>query len=582
MPMSRAVVLVFQPSDTKSRAVFQNARASLKDASIPYLGYELDTVHRGPNLDDFACVVICAQITEKLSDSFSEDVSKYVSRGGGVVFACGGFKQSLSEVIGISDPGQAGTLVESRGLRFVGDLFPGTEGLSLGSDTWDILQSRVSVSSESLLSACSIQIEDLAGCPVLWLRNSSVGRVTFWNTDILSEKLFRGFLFQTILATMDVAVATIGGFATVQIDDFPPSESYEKPIHMTDEFPDMFEEDFFFGPWINDMLALRNRFDLRFTYFLTLDYSDFDTSKEAKVPDTTKQSLQYRLGRFGELPSGDEYGFHGFNHVEHTRKGWPHENSFKRKVSAARHLWRQIVGERLPTAWVPPNNSFDERTVRLLKRHFPEISIVCSLHSTGAFSNGCNREFGGEPWCHELLNIPRQTYGFILTEAQRALLLSQILGMGVWTHFMHPDDVTDIRVGTTNLMDFRNPENLNWKTKNEADRDGMFVEFERWIGWVTDIFPWLEFVTISDAAGRWQRLSANGPSVEVFPDRVEVATQSDQLLFIRLAEGRKLSNRKQGAVLAEYKVSGGTLYVVSCSKRKTCFHLIERRRNISD
>lgn len=573
--MPYGIVLVTLPDDMKSCATFQNARESLEFANIPYQTHDLSTNSQCLNFDIFACAVICFRITENLSDSFAAEVSEYVSQGGGVVFAGGGFRQSLSEIIGISGPDYAVTLVNSKGLRFVGDLFPGAEGLSLDSETWDILHSRVGVTSECLRSSCSIQFEDLQGDPVLWIDASREGRVAFWNTDILSEKLFRGFLFQTILATMDVAVASIGGFATLQIDDFPPSESYEKPTHMTNEFPGLFEEDFFFGPWINDMLALRDRFNLRFTYFLTLDYSDFDTSREAKVPDTTKQSLKYRVGRFDEMPTDDEYGFHGFNHVEHTQQSWPHESSFKRKVSAARYLWSEVVGASLPTAWVPPNNSFDERTVQLIKQCFPEISIVCSLHSTGAFENGCDREFGDEPWCSELLNIPRQTNGYILTEAQRALLLSQVLGMGVWTHFMHPDDVTDTHLGGEDIATFRNPDYRNWKLGNGADLDGMFTEFEKWIAWVAGTFPWLEFTTTSEAAKRLKRLSSDSPSVKVFSNRIEVTTQGDQHMFIRVSEGKRLANRHQGAILAEYKVGAGSLYVVSCLERRSCFYLIE-------
>ena len=67
----------------------------------------------------------------------------------------------------------------------------------------------------------------------------------------------RGFILQTVLASMGAGVSAAGGFAMFHVDDFPTSISDARLEPVATEFGDLDWDGFMFDVWHADMMALR-------------------------------------------------------------------------------------------------------------------------------------------------------------------------------------------------------------------------------------------------------------------------------------------------------------------------------------
>ncbi len=415
---------------------------------------------------------------------------------------------------------------------------------------------------------CVILISDRAGNPILWRRDFGRGRLAYWNTGALFWKVLRGFFIQTALDTMDVGVSAIAGFAMFHIDDFPTALSDARLEPVTSEFQDLDWNGFFFDIWNKDMMALREKHDLKYSWYTIMNYDDVDNGPDADLsaPESLggRQILQQRFARIRQFAEDDEFGFHGYNHEPMTDDFWPDEATLKSKLADARSLWSDCVPAPLPTSWVPANNWYHADHVRTLKAVFPEISVVCGLFSTGDPAYGEYREFGPEPWINELLCLPRDTYGYVLRPDVRMMMLSQIAGMGVWTHFTHPDDIYDIPTKSGESKNCRNPDTLGWRASNAAGQPGLLSELDAWIAQVRDTYPWLEFVTTSRAEAKYTAHINNHVEVRIAESQIEIVSGSAGLFYAKTRKGKSLVAGAGGEIVDRRQIEGGLLHVVRC------------------
>lgn len=204
--------------------------------------------------------------------------------------------------------------------------------------------------------------------------------------------------------------------------------------------------------------------------------------------------------------------------------------------------------------------------MRILKSVFPEIATVCGLFSIGDARLGEFRDFGPEPWEPTLLCLPRETYGYVRTPALCMLMLSQIAGMGVWTHFIHPDDVIDIPVEGADTSYCRNPDRRMWRAPNPDGKAGLLAELDRWLADVRSTFPWLNFLTTSQAVAAYQTHIRKDVLILVSKDAIRISSSAPGHFFIRTDEDLAIESQDGCHVVSCVAAEGYKLHVVKCDE----------------
>ncbi|MAY60592.1 MAG: hypothetical protein CML29_00110 [Rhizobiales bacterium] len=560
------VLILCHSDDPVGIRAMNNLCAGLDFSRIEFVVTDIQRLAAWPSLDAFSVVVLSTSMLSKVSPDRFDAIRAFVEKGGGLVAACRLWHPKLAGLFGLPETKPA--LSVSEGLVVRGELFPGLASLHSDIPGWNFRHSRIPTAAGSLPADCDVLADDGDGQPVLWMRDVGEGRVFYWNTASTDRRVLRGLVLQTVLGASGCGVGAIGAFAIFQIDDFPPSLSDEIREPVAREYPGVDQTEFLFDIWHRDMLALKRKHDLRFTYYAIANYFDIDTAPGAdlKAPAVRSgaESFQVRFKRSLGIAADDELGFHGYNHEPLIADHWPDLEVLHAKLEIARKIWLENAPGGPPRSWVPANNWFQASHIATLAEVFPEIGIVCSLAAAGHYRLGEQREFGPEPWHPSLLGLPRQTFGYVATDRVKLAMLSQIAAMGVWSHFIHPDDVYDVPSDGEEADYQRNAEWRFWRQPNESGLPGLFNELDAWLTEARALFPWLEFVTTSEGAERYRDHMANEVEVRHGNDRVLITSTSGGDFYLRTRADTDAVVMRGGRVLDRRNVSGGALHVVRC------------------
>jgi len=563
------VLVVCHGEDGYGLAVMENLCAGLEFAHVAFSVLDLNRSTGWPELSAFDAIVACTERLGEIGEKQAERLRSHVHGGGGLMVAYRFRPGCLNALFGFGERApQLSSFHVTRGLVFVGDLFPGIRGIAV-DENWHFEHERLAVDAGDLPAGAAILVSDGEGRPIAWRHRRGAGKVVFWNTGVLATRALRGFGVQSVLATMRAGVAALGGFAMFHVDDFPPSIAATRAEPLATEFPELDWTGFAFDVWQRDIRELAARHGIRCTWYAVMDYNDVDNRGEAGRPPWTaadgERVLAQRFARIGSDLREDEYGFHGYNHDPVTADAWPDLELLRTKLEQARRFWQNNVPAPLPTSWVPANNWYGPQHVRVLRDVFPEIETVCGLYSIGDASLGEFRDFGPEPWEPALLCLPRETYGYVRTPAVAMQMLSQIAGMGVWSHFIHPDDVIDVPTAGAGASYCRNADRRMWRAVNADGRPGLLAELDRWLAEVRSMFPWLAFLTTSQAVAAYRVHVGKAVSVFVSEDRVRITASAPGLFSIRLDGGLRVESRDGCEIVSRLDGDGYAIVVVRCT-----------------
>jgi hypothetical protein len=230
------------------------------------------------------------------------------------------------------------------------------------------------------------------------------------------------------------------------------------------------------------------------------------------------------------------------------------QRTMRSSVKAARERWIQDGLGPLPTTYVAPNNKIDGTGLLALRDAFPEIRIFAS-DITIPFKKGGRLDYGEDPVNPHFFALPRWTSGYLNTDSVRLKAVSQLAHFGVWSHFIHPDDLFDPG---------RNPEGRTWRE--------MYAELTDLLAWSRANYPWLEWVSTIRAAGRIEGAMESRVSWEYSSSEQELTatfTGPPARLWVRLSGDKIIDTEKlSGASLLfshEDRARGSALYVLACS-----------------
>ena len=458
------------------------------------LGYRISDQLDANTLLKIRTVLVCSPALSALEGEGAVTLFNWVNNGGRLALMCvpsvDSWLRIVSHKLGIMDGGR--DYREYTALRMA----PGTlnlfDGLTMDEELSDFaLSLRLEGDCRVLMTTA-----DEAATPLLWTRDVGLGRVAVCNHTLIGGKDSRGHVIITLRALEDKLIFPIVNAGMVFIDDFPAPqpEGFDELIQQQ---YGMSIQGFFRNHWWPDMKTLSRRFGLRYTGVLVETYNR--QMEPPFQPDTEDHALlRYYASEL--LQSGGEVGLHGYNHQPLCLDGWQYagedyttwstEANMSEAVKELVRYGRSFLPEAAFTSYVPPSNYLSAEGQRVLLRTVPELSVISGLYLPEDGVNALVQEFREES--DGSISVPRITSGFSIDSYIRLVTSGEMMLHGVYSHFIHPDDVLDVERGAE----------LGW----ERMRDDFTDSLEE----ITSAYPALRWCTASEAAAAVQRYDRLG------------------------------------------------------------------------
>jgi len=372
--------------------------------------------------------------------------------------------------------------------------------------------------------------------PLLWKTRINNGNVLTWNWSEFNYGEFMGFILESFVYIQPVGLAATPAVSLLYLDDWPI------PMYNTIKNPlTIIDTEFYTGTWWPDTIEMLDNWNQPFSSYLIFNYNvstepPFETGEffVAKNNGSVKIVEDHYENNF-------EMGLHGYNHMSLTSKAselnafvWSDKENMMAAVSQAREDWIRLFGEHnLPRTYVAPHNVISKEGIEALQTYFPTIKAVCTLH-TGENPEEAY-EFGYHPDFPEVYMLPRITSGYNFTMETRKNLISGVLGPGLFSHFIHADDIYDPHRG----------QGKDWPT--------LKGELSDILSFIRTNYPWLRPMNVYDGYRAMSEYDSQAVSFSVDGNSIHVSTNSPGIMFRVRFDGKRLKRITNGTVVYSYK-----------------------------
>jgi hypothetical protein len=439
-----------------------------------------------------------------------EEYFDYANNGGSLVFLVRPVAdktfEKISSNLGIKS--FLNKLYDNTGVRIHDDTLIAAEGFV--SDTGAISNSAIKL---SLDDSAQIHISAFDKNPLLWSKNYGSGKLIFFNGTALNEKSNRGLIASIISLAKPDLIYPVINVKMLHIDDFPAPvpEGTDKQIYeeFSRDIPKFYRE-----VWWADMIKLAKKYDLKYSGFVIETYND-DTKPPFKGAENSMKKNLLLYGR--DLMSiGGEIGLHGYNHQslapagyikqELGYKDWQSTDDMAESVKELINFINSVFANYELRSYVPPSNILSPDGREAVKQANPHLLVIASVYYDNLEGDVYSQEF--EIADDGIIEFPRITSGYLKSDEIMWSIYNGINLYGVFSHFIHPDDVLDIErssgIGWTEMME----------------------EFDALIGEVMNKYKWLRKFTISSAAYELQKYIECKPYVEYTGNLINIYTDN--------------------------------------------------------
>ncbi len=445
--------------------------------------------------------VLIIKNTKSINTKSIDSILSFVANGGTLLLPASSEDRRFGYFIGLAPNAKMEFDVTSRGFYDKDALLTGIGNKFFKKNYGHFAYSKTNFSDKVKTLFWS---DDSENFPVVLENKIGKGKVVYYNTTVVFEKNDRGLLFLGLLRGLQGIPYPVANTNTIFLDDFPSPLYDIKKEPIKSEF-NLSMNDFVHKVWWSDMTKLSKKYDIKYTAMLTFDYNnfrkapftfkqwDFAKAKVRKKKYTTTSFLVKDL-----IKKGHEPGFHGYNHISLLKSEWKDTLQIALAFKAVKKKW--IVSEfgDYPITYVPPSNQIDEYGIKNLKNSFNSLKYMSSLY-IGNSKLGSNREFDFDPYHKNLFDYPRISSGFYLDETDAYDIYSTFLYTGIWNHFVHPDDVYQIKANNNEKYKYdyesRNKYNLGWKKKKKS----LYGAFSKFVSNYKINYPNSRFLTAKDA-----------------------------------------------------------------------------------
>jgi len=577
---NQRVLLVHDSTDGLSRELYPQIVRALDYAKIAHDDMDMGRTMVFDDLSPYSAVVVATESIWRFNEKEALKIVEYVTGGGGLAMLVRAWHPALGSLLGIQNRQEPNYVAIDSGMHFVGDLFPGLKGLKVEKKhiyEFSALDVTLRGNVEVLATSGDGQY------PLLWRHKFGRGRVIYWNNDLLVATELWGFAVPSVMDAHSEAVMTIVNVGLFHIDDYPAPASTRKIEPVASEY-DLSVADFYYKIWFPDMMRLARKYGLYYLWIIPFNYNgrieppwDFGEWVHAKAEINGQQVPLCVYMSHQAAREGHELALHGYCHQSLRLDWWKGStDNMVSALEAAKQRWQEDNMGPLPFSYVAPNNLYDAAGLAALHEAFPSIKIVSGT-SSGSFEEGGNREFGPEPWNENLFSIPRWTAGYFDEPHTRMVAMSELNMLGVWTHFVHPDDIFNTRGNYPTETDPRNPYNAPWRNNPSNPTEGMFDQLDSLMAWGQENYPWLRWMTTQDSYTEFVNYFDTGASYVFDNDGITITfSKHPTYLLVRLNDGRKLDLRQvtNAQVISIHAGEGYTQYVLRGMDRQVRLGLL--------
>ncbi|NOZ01384.1 MAG: DUF2194 domain-containing protein, partial [Deltaproteobacteria bacterium] len=376
------------------------------------------------------------------TDRLKRRLADYLEHGGGLAVLAGLPDDMLQELAGIRARKGAHRL---KGIACDGSWLPGADGLvfTMAHD-WDVELADLSLPSNARV-LCNGILEDGGKVPAAFIAKRGPGRVVFWQGGQLADKSSRGLILLSLMEASRPTAAAVLNALVFWVDDCP-MPMWNAKIPPLDTLYDMTDTQFYEKIWWPKMLSFFRGRGLMPTFGFVLIYDDhvkppFVSMFHGDDDPATKLGRKVRA-------DGYEVALHGYNHQSLTvargiqSRGWPGREEMELALRTARQGMIDVLGpDAAPTAYVAPNNMLQKMGKEAVHEVFPEISSMAAQYLDEGHILG--QEFGPDPDLPGITDIPRISSEHFLDGSNAYEVLDALVVPGVFSHFVHPDDIRD-------------------------------------------------------------------------------------------------------------------------------------------
>lgn len=498
------VLVIKHRQDSLSLEVSNQVSTALAYTKLPVetvdLGLISDSFHINPSIRS---IVVSSFLISELSASEIELLTTFVANGNSLVFLGAVTYDEFSFLQGVVPFSDFNIDKTSKGAYFFEDVFPSTKGITY----FDSLQ----VAHEGIDENQFIKkVKVLVGAgnnpkyPLVVSNKIGLGEVITINSNNLFEKEYRGLLFASILRGLEGIPYSVANVSTIFLDDFP-APLYNEKLAPIDEEYDTTHAEFISKIWWPDMKALADTFEISYSAMTAFNYNanivppfDFFEWTSGTILQKGEQIQGSIFLAKDIVKTRHELAFHGYNHFSLWLEDWDNVNFMASSVYAARKRWRIDRMGKLPITYVPPTNLIDSVGISAIMKGMPSIRYMSSLY-LGEKDIGTGREFGYEPYStgERIFDYPRISSGFNMRENSLFDQQSLQLLTGIWTHFIHPDDVFQVTQRGEDSFTSRNPLKLGWKS-HPTYGYGLYHVFRERLIYTNDRYPLLRYVNAKE------------------------------------------------------------------------------------
>jgi tetratricopeptide (TPR) repeat protein len=563
-----SVLLVYDSADTYALSCFEQAVVTFEYNRVPYTVCDIARSPSLPDLGAFTSVVTVTEMLWKIDAASCDELTSFVQNGGGLAVLYRAWNANLHTLLGVT--ATQPPLVndkKSKGLKFVRELIPGINHATIPTS----ILGDISSYDLQLLPGTSVFATTLVDDhPAAWVNTFGRGKVVYWNSVLLGEKIYRGFIIPSLGAVQPMTLSPILNVGVICMDDFPNASPNVKLDPIRSEF-NMTVSEFYAFQWYPDMLKLAKQYGLHFTAGLIFSYGEI-TTPPYKFSEWVNSSIE-RGGKTinasvwlaREAQKDIEVALHGHNHQPLTLGNWRTIDNMKLALSAAQKRWQYDNLGPAPLSYIPPMNIIDSVGMRALADVFPTIRVVGGQYM-GKFALGQNREFGSEPWNPKIKDIPRVTSGFIFDDFNKVLTVSLINTVGAWTHFVHPDDILPSAGRyAENTRDDNSAENLYWR--GEPKKTGIYYSFEKWVKFVRQNYPWLRFTDYAHAYQDVSNYEATSVVVKASGREIDLRVNITPGYYtLHLNNRNRIASCTGGEIVQQNALAFSSYYVIRARK----------------
>lgn len=525
--------------------------------------------------------VLSVYDTKKLNDASIVKILDFVSNGGTLFLPYANEDHRMSFLLGFKPEAEFATDTQSLGFYFNSNIFPNSKDKKYFETVKHYGFASSNFSNKVKILATAINNKSY---PTIIENPVGTGRVILYNTSDNFTKEDRGLLFAGILKGLEGIPYPIANVSTIFLDDFP-SPLYDIKAEPIASEMNMNMEDFVKKVWWPDMNKLSKEYKIPYAAMTTFDYRNkivppftLDQWNLRKITTNNKTEPITDWLVKDVAKNGNELAFHGYNHVSLMKDLWKNQVFITTSMNTVKKKWEISNFGKLPTTYVPPSNDIDKEGIIELKKAMPSLKYMCSLY-LGIKKDGGDREFDYDPYNKEFFDYPRISSGFYMSEETKYSQQSMYLFTGIWTHFVHPDDVFQIP-STANSSaghySLRNALNYGWRKTKGGDK-AMLPEFKKYIKFMTNAYPQLRFLNGNDAseividwrASRYNHKSANG-LYTISQTNPGETTKQYWFMYGSLENAQKIESKlkNQVALFSKTPFLNGYLYSVYNNKPK--------------